>query len=73
MNFAGMLCAPELFDESREFIMVKISLWVIGIRKRQDTASKKLEKLPSQMIAITDIGKLSYATNYRATQQTRIE
>ena len=34
MNFAGMLCARELFDESREFIMVKISLRVIGIRKR---------------------------------------
>jgi len=29
-----MLCAPELFDESRQFIIVKISLWVIGIRKR---------------------------------------
>jgi len=34
MNFSGMLCAPELFDESRQFIMVKISLRVIGIRKR---------------------------------------
>jgi len=34
MNFADMLCAPELFDESREFIMVKISLRVIGIKKR---------------------------------------
>jgi len=22
MNFAGMLCAPEFFDESKEFIMV---------------------------------------------------
>ena len=34
MNFAGMLCAPERFDESSQFIMVIISLWVIGIRKR---------------------------------------
>ena len=34
MNFAGMLCAPELSDGSRRLIMVNISLWVIGIRKR---------------------------------------
>jgi len=32
MNFAGMFCAPEPFQESRQLIliMVKISLWGDG-------------------------------------------
>jgi len=29
-----MLFSPELFHESRQLILVKIPLWVIGSRKR---------------------------------------